>query len=86
MIEEIAAGLTLPEEMVCTVVCRAFKDNQGTLLLANNQRLSNRTRHYNCKWHWFWQHVLSDSLRVLAPTREQGDRCLRVLSINTTEQ
>ena len=64
MIEEIARGLSLPNSISGTVTCRAFEDNQGALLLANNQRLSNRTRHFNVKWHWFWEHVVAETLTV----------------------
>ena len=39
------------------VYCKLFKDNQTAYLLANEQRLSNNTKYYNLKYHWFWSHV-----------------------------
>jgi len=47
------------------VICRAFEDNRGTMLLATNQRLSGRTRHFNVKYHWFWEAV-RDACSVVA--------------------
>jgi hypothetical protein len=41
-----------------------FEDNNSTYLLANNQQLSPRSRHLNVKWHWFWEHVKSESITV----------------------
>jgi len=49
ILEELAEGLHLYSEISGSIVCRAFKDNQGALLLANNQCLSNRTCHFNVK-------------------------------------
>ena len=39
------------------VYCKLFEDNQTAYLLANEQRLSNNTKYYNLKYHWFWSHV-----------------------------
>ena len=34
-----------------------WEDNNGALLLATNQRITNRTKYYHCKWHHFWSLV-----------------------------
>ena len=34
-----------------------FEDNQGALLLASNHRITNRTKYFLVKWHWFWSHA-----------------------------
>ena len=32
-------------------------NNAGCAILANNQRITNRTKYYLIGWHWFWSHV-----------------------------
>ena len=72
MLEQIAKAVELSAQVILTINCRAFEDNQGDLLLANNHCLSNRTHFYNIKFHWFWQLVEKEILRVLGcTTREQ---------------
>ena len=54
----------LVEEMIKSVgheplksaVVRAtvFEDNQGAFYLATNHRITNRTKYFQIKWHWFW--------------------------------
>ena len=39
-----------------TVHAAAFEDNQGAHHLATNHRITNQTKHFLCKWHWFWGH------------------------------
>ena len=46
------------------IVCVAFEDNKGALLLANNQRLTRRTKYYHVNLHWFWTHVKDGSFQV----------------------
>ena len=76
MLTEIVAGLNLDLEISGTIVCRAFEDNRGAMLLANNHRLSNRTRHFNVKHHWFWENVTIEELTVLScGTKEQRADC-----------
>ena len=40
-----------------TIACTVFEDNNGALLLATNQRITNRTKYFHVKWHHFWSHV-----------------------------
>jgi len=47
----------LPTDESPEVYCKLFEDNQTAYLLANEQRLSNNTKYYNLKYHWFWSHV-----------------------------
>jgi hypothetical protein len=37
-----------------TILAEVFEDNQGCLALATNHRLTNRTKYFHVKWHWFW--------------------------------
>jgi hypothetical protein len=44
----------LPAEIQATILAEVFEDNQGCLALATNHRLTNRTKYFHVKWHWFW--------------------------------
>ena len=54
---EICDELELGDDVKSTVSCRAFEDNAAALQLATEQRITNRTRYYHVKWHWFWDKV-----------------------------
>ena len=43
---EISSALSLPPSMTASICSRVFEDNNGTLLLAVNQRITSRTKHY----------------------------------------
>ena len=48
------------------------EDNTSALSLATEQRLTSRTRHYHCRWHFFWQHVQDGNVEVVyCETSEQ---------------
>ena len=49
--------LKLPDDIKPRIHCTVFEDNQGAYLLANNQRLSPRTKYFCIKHHFFWSHV-----------------------------
>jgi hypothetical protein len=57
MLLEIVACVKLPNTFTSTIKCQVFEDNNGALLLAVNQSISNRTKCFQVKWHFFWQHV-----------------------------
>ena len=40
-----------------TIKSTVFEDNNGALLLATQQRITNRSKYYLVKWHFFWAHV-----------------------------
>ena len=48
--------LNLPGAKV-QIETKVLEDNQGAYLLATNQQISQRTKHFNVKHHFFWQHV-----------------------------
>ena len=55
-----------------TVHSRVFEDNQGAYYLATNHRITNRTKYFLCKWHWFWAHVDNHEFDILkCPTDKQ---------------
>ena len=48
--------LKLPSAKV-QIETKVLEDNQGAYLLATNQQISQRTKYFNVKYHFFWQHV-----------------------------
>jgi virulence-associated protein VapD len=56
LIEELISVMQLPKALGTTVKARAFKDNQGAFYLAMNQWITNRTKYFLLKLHWFWHH------------------------------
>lgn len=55
-----------------TVRATVFEDNQSCYFLATNQRITNRTRHFLAKWHWFWEHYNAGEFDIVkCPTTEQ---------------
>jgi hypothetical protein len=56
-LEELANNLELPMDLKTTISCRAFGDNTAAIALANNHRLTSRTRYYHTAAHHFWQYV-----------------------------
>jgi len=57
LIVQIMGALRLPNDIRATFQCRAFEDNQGALTLATTHQITNHTKYYLVKWHWFWAHV-----------------------------
>jgi hypothetical protein len=75
LLHEAVKAMGLPAELTAAVSAEVFEDNQGALLLANNQRITNRTKYFLIKWHWFWAHVNN-------PDRDQRIEVLRIDSAN----
>jgi Reverse transcriptase (RNA-dependent DNA polymerase) len=61
---EVIAGLALPITFKSTIRCRVFEDNNGALLLATRQQITNRTKYFQVKWHFFWSHVRSGAICI----------------------
>ncbi|GKY94961.1 hypothetical protein MPSEU_000460700 [Mayamaea pseudoterrestris] len=53
---EFVEVLSLPPEIKTSIRARVFEDNQGCYYLATNQKLTNRTKYFLVKYHWFWSH------------------------------
>jgi hypothetical protein len=88
MLSEIVLVLRLPPQFVSTMRCRVFEDNNGALLLATKQRITNRTKYFLVKWHFFWSHVQSGEVVVLKiDTKEQwADYLTKGLNRETFEK
>jgi hypothetical protein len=72
MLQEVASGIKLPRTFMSTIKCQVFEDNNGALLLAVNQRITNRTKYFQVKWHFFWQHVRDGTVAIVkVDTQEQ---------------
>ena len=61
---EVLSILKLPDNFKSTINCRVFEDNNGALLLATKQRITNRTKYFLVKWHFFWGHVRDGSIDI----------------------
>jgi hypothetical protein len=64
LIEELISVMQLPKELGTTVKARAFEDNQGAYYLATNQRITNRTKYFLLKFHWFCSHYNKREFKI----------------------
>lgn len=61
---ELSTAIGISAAIRSTIHARVFEDNAGALLLANNHRLTTRTRMFLCKLHHFWQHVKDKTVQI----------------------
>jgi hypothetical protein len=61
---ELVVPIGLNNYIRATVNARVFEDNNGAFLLATGQRITNRTRFYQVKWHHFWDAVKRGDIEV----------------------
>jgi hypothetical protein len=54
---EVTEALGVHPSLRATIHCHAFQDNRAAWQLATEQRITNRTKYFLVKWHWFWSHV-----------------------------
>jgi transposase InsO family protein len=54
MVEEMIVKTRSNQLEGAMVHATVFEDNQSAFYLATNQRITNRTRYFLAKWHWFW--------------------------------
>ena len=48
------------------------EDNSSALTLAREHRITSRTRHYNVKWHFFWDQIRNGNVEIVqVPSAEQ---------------
>ena len=72
MLLEIGRCLNLENVLNTAIRCRVFKDNNGAFSLATNHRITNRTKYFLVKFHWFWHHVTNGEIEVFkVDTTEQ---------------
>ena len=75
IVREVATYLALPQTLDTTIHSRVFEDNNAALQLATEQHLTNRTRYYHVKWHWFWHHVRNGTVEIvrIASAEQRAD-------------
>ena len=61
---ELIYGLNLPDQLKSSISCRVFEDNNGALTLATKQCITNRTKYFLVKWHFFWSHVREGTIEI----------------------
>ena len=75
LLNEIITHVDVPPEfhvVDSTIRATVFEDNNSALQLATTHRVTNRTRYYAVKWHWFWDAVRTGKVKVAAiDTAEQ---------------
>ena len=67
LLAEIVEHVDVPpafRSIESTIKATVFEDNNSALLLATTQRVTNRTRYYAVKWHWFWDAVRQGKVKV----------------------
>ena len=62
-----------------------FCHNQSALYLATNHRLTNRTKYFLVKWHWFWQFASEFECLPIASSDQRADYLTKPLSIQPFE-
>ena len=73
LLVELADRMALPAELQTSIRANVHEDNNGALLLATNQRITARTRHYNVNWHFFWQYVKDKVVNIVKVASELQD-------------
>ena len=88
LLRELCMELTLPPNFRSIIRCRVFEDNNGALLLATRQRITNRTKYFLVKWHFFWHHVRNGDVEVLkiATTDQLADYLTKGLNREVFER
>lgn len=88
LLKEIAAALCLPPQFRSTIKCEVFEDNNGALLLATRQQITNRTKYFLVKWHFFWSHVKSGEIVVkkIDTSEQRADYLTKGLNRETFER
>ena len=77
---EAVERLDLPPSVRTSVRARAFEDNQGAYYLATNNRITNRTRYFLNKWHWFWAHKDEFEIHKVDSLNQKADYFTKALS------
>ena len=88
LLAEVIAGINLPPDIPTTMACRVFEDNNGALLLATQQKITNRTKYFRVKWHHFWQHVRDRTIDIqkICTTEQRADYLTKGLSRESFER
>jgi hypothetical protein len=71
LVVELIEAINHPALEGSTIRAQVFEDNMGAYYLATNQRITNRTKYFIVKWHWFWSKYNEGQFEVIkCPTTE----------------
>ena len=76
LVSEFMTLVNVPEYLRSidrVVHATTHEDNTSALSLATEKRLTNCTRHYHCRWHFFWQAVQEGKVEVVYCKTEEQD-------------
>ena len=74
LIEQILETLEAHDDTVnAHVIAHVFEDDQGALLLASNHRITNCTKYFLVKWHWFWSRANELQLIEVESVNQSAD-------------
>jgi hypothetical protein len=76
---EVTNVISVSPTLRATLHCHAFQDNRASWQLTLQQHLTNRTKYFLVKWHWFWSHVHHDS------TNDEDDQRFVVIETCLTQ-
>ena len=80
MLYEAVNFLQISTAIRSSIRARVFEDNQGAYLLARNHRITNRTRYFLNKWHWFWEHAEEFELYKVDTKNQRADYFTKALT------
>jgi hypothetical protein len=79
MLIEACSILEIPDPISSSIRARVFEDNQGAHTLASTHHITNRTRYFLNKWHWFWEHADEFDLIKIDSRNQRADYFTKVL-------
>ena len=88
LLHELVEVLDMPDGINTTINSTVFEDNNGALILANTQRITNRTRYFQVKWHFFWEYVKNGLLKVcwISTDKQRADMMTKQASREVFER
>ena len=87
-LKEILPVISIPTDITVNMVSTVFEDNNGALLLATNHKVTSRTKHFNIKYHFFWDNVEKGDIIIkkIASEEQRADILTKGLTYDTFEK
>ena len=57
LLNEVAPRIITSTSFTVAMISTVFEDNNGALSLATTHKVTSRTKHFNIKYHFFWENV-----------------------------
>jgi len=85
---EMINNISFPSQLkvfINQITTTTHEDNTSALTLANDQRITSRTRHYQVSWHFFWQAVCQGNVKVayIDTKNQEADYLTKGLPLDT---